>query len=230
MRQAGTRERKRSRAIGLRGVKHAHEHVVESLKVADPVRLDDSRVASAVARPAVEVAREVGAGAYSRTARALGDEGLVDSVRDVRRRDELGKEVGHVLALGLHHRCRQPGGVRSVDASANNVQGKLSAQAGDEVGGVRLLGQPRREVRRERDGDVHAEPPSWRGCGRARGPSGVRAARERRPEDVAASPEDTEAWGGTAGSRLALPWALPLADDRDEDEGAPGPPNEDSQT
>ena len=36
-----TREQKRSRAVGgmLRGVKHAHEHVVESLEVADPVRL-----------------------------------------------------------------------------------------------------------------------------------------------------------------------------------------------
>ena len=60
------------------------------------MRLDDRGVAPAVARPAVKVAREVGASAYSRTARGLGDEGLVDSVRDVRRRDELGKEVGHV--------------------------------------------------------------------------------------------------------------------------------------
>ena len=63
----------------LRGIKHAHEHIMESLEVADPVRLDDRGVAPAVARPAVEVAREVGAGAHSRTARALREEGLVDT-------------------------------------------------------------------------------------------------------------------------------------------------------
>ena len=103
MRQAGTRERKRSRAIGLRGVKHAHEHVVESLEVADPVRLDDSRIAPAIARPTVEIPRKVGAGAHSRTARALREEGLVDSVRDVRRRDQLGKEVRHILALAVYN-------------------------------------------------------------------------------------------------------------------------------
>ena len=100
-----TREQKRSRAVGgmLRGVKHAHEHVVESLEVADPVRLNDRRIAPAVACPTVEVAREVGAGAHSRTARALREEGLVDSVRDVRRRDQLGKEVRHILALAVYN-------------------------------------------------------------------------------------------------------------------------------
>ena len=97
-----TREQKRSRAVGgmLRGVKHAHEHVVESLEVADPV---NRRIALAVACPAVEVAREVGAGAHSRTARALREEGLVDSVRDVRRRDQLGKEVRQFLALAVYN-------------------------------------------------------------------------------------------------------------------------------
>ena len=61
------------------------------------------RAGSRLACPTVEVAREVGAGAHSRTARALREEGLVDSVRDVRRRDQLGKEVRHILALAVYN-------------------------------------------------------------------------------------------------------------------------------
>ena len=66
-------------------------------------RSGNARIAPAVACPTVEVAREVGAGAHSRTARALREEGLVDSVRDVRRRDQLGKEVRHILALAVYN-------------------------------------------------------------------------------------------------------------------------------